>query len=100
MKIIGYITLTVFNVFLAWLLSGWAIALLWSWFVLPVFFLPPLTWAQAAGLGMVIGYLTHQIDLKKDERPYVEKLVASISFAITKPLICVGFGWVLKHFLP
>jgi hypothetical protein len=43
------------------LLNGWALTLLWSWFVVPTFpDLPVLSLGQAIGLGMIISFLTYQ----------------------------------------
>lgn len=42
--------------------SGWATALLWSWFVVPTFSLSPITIVQAIGLSIIFKAL-HGFDM-------------------------------------
>ena len=43
-----------------YLLNGLALKMLWGWFMVPTFGLPTLSLAQAIGVGIMVGFLTHQ----------------------------------------
>jgi hypothetical protein len=90
---------------IAWLplaaLNGWAIATLWAWFIVPTFGLPVITWQQSIGLGIVVAYLTYQLDMQdmRDDSEPTKDLCRRIFTGLVKPLLCVGAGWVyLKVF--
>lgn len=70
---------------------------LWSWFVVPVFGLPVLTWGQAYGLALVIGLFTHQlyIPTNKDERTTPEKAV-HLASGFLLPWTFLLLGWAGK----
>ena len=100
MKALGYFFATV----LAWaytaMLSGWALSHLWLWFAVAAFHVPSLTIPQAVGLSMVVGFMTHHVDLsKKDPRPYGEQLCTVIAWGTVKPLLALGFGLIVRWFL-
>lgn len=75
------------------MLNGWALSILWGWFVVPLFALPGLTVPQAIGLGLVSSLLAKQyIPSKGDDK-------ASALVPFITPLCAIGFGWVVKLFL-
>jgi hypothetical protein len=39
-------------------LNGFALTVLWGWFIIPLFAAPALTTAQAIGLGLVVNFIT------------------------------------------
>ncbi len=42
--------------------SGWTLRLLWGWFIVPNFNIPPLSIAAAVSITLAIGFLTvHEI---------------------------------------
>lgn len=49
---------------------GWAVARLWGWFVVPIFGLPTLSNAAAFGLALVMGLMTNQISLAREDQKY------------------------------
>jgi putative Mn2+ efflux pump MntP len=59
---------TVFIIGIYSVLNGWVLTILWNWFIIPVFHLPQLTIVQAIGVVMVIGYLTKEVDINKEEK--------------------------------
>jgi hypothetical protein len=80
----------------------WAYALvlktLWAWFICPVFGLNPLSWAQAWGLIMLVGLLTHQYPSKpKDERDTTTKVI-EIAVEVLRPWVALLAGWVCAHY--
>ena len=72
---------------------------LWAWFVVPLFHLEPLTWAQAWGVTIVVTYLTHihYTWKAKDERNTSEK-VTEFFLVFLKPWSVLGVGWVCAHY--
>lgn len=76
----------------ALLVDGWAAMTLWGWFVVPLFSLPPLTFAYAIGLSLTVGFFTHQFIPRDDS-----DLGKSIAFMFCHPALAVGIGWVVKQ---
>jgi putative Mn2+ efflux pump MntP len=99
MKIIGYISTTIILMVYAAMLNGWALAKLWSWFIVQTFNLPVLSIPAAIGLSMVVGYLTHQMSDKKNEDEYWETLVKGGVAATVKPIFALLFGAIVKLWL-
>lgn len=58
--ILGGLAAIVLAVVWAGFWSGLAVSVLWGWFVVPVFGLPALSIAQAYGLALLVGMLTHR----------------------------------------
>lgn len=99
MKIIGIITVTLITMVLSVVMDGWALSLLWEWFIYPIGG-PQLNIPQAIGFSIVVRYLTHQH--QKDEnkdKPFTEVLSWSIALAIVKPLMALGVGLIIKSFM-
>jgi hypothetical protein len=101
LRIIGGIV----TFFLIWaigsLWSGYVLTVLWMWFVVPTFHLPPLSVAAAIGLAIVIGYLTHQIDMNSQnkEESWDERFSKAAAYATIKPAFALFFGWIVHLFM-
>lgn len=68
---------------------------LWDWFIVPVFNLPSLTLLQAAGLALVVGYLTKvPISSAKGEDDQV-KHWTTVIFGLLFPWITLLIGYVI-----
>lgn len=77
---------------------GYALVVLWSWFIIPLFHLPPLTIPQALGVGLVAGLLTKEFDDggDKDESESLgEVLIKATLKALIRPAFALLFGWVI-----
>lgn len=88
--VVGFIGLTVGTI----LWRGYVLAILWGWFAVPAFGLPQLTIAQAIGVSIVVGMLTHQGF--KDDR----ELGPLVALALLGPLVSLLIGWIVKGYLP
>ena len=101
MKIIGFIVTTIVLMIYAAILNGWALAKLWSWFIVQTFSLPALSIPAAIGLSLVVSYLTYQISYKPKENDsaYWEKLVEGGLTATAKPIFALLFGAIVKLWL-
>ena len=82
------------------LLNGWALSVLWGWFVAPQFALPPLSVPIAIGL-----VLTAQLIIRPDygttkhkDSDFGDVIGKAVGAAIA-PLAVVGVGWLLLHFV-
>jgi len=99
MKIIGYITTFLILAFLSALWSGYALSVLWGWFMVPAFSLPPLSIGYAIGVAMVVSYLTQPVKLDDHKKDWKENLINGVTVAALRPAISLLLGWVVTLFL-
>lgn len=83
-------------IFFSSLLNGWALSVLWRWFVSPVFEIRNLGIAEAIGLSLIVSYLTHQAQNKNREE---NSLANTLGLVIVRPLFSVLIGWCIKFFI-
>jgi len=74
---------------------GYALSILWRWFVVPTFGIPALSIPAAIGLGLTIAYLTHQ-NIQEDESRPIEQAFA---LAVIKPTFALFIGWLVQFFM-
>ncbi len=81
--------------------NGYALSVLWGWFIVPTFNAPKLTVVPAIGIALVVSYMTHQVDTSKDDdkRNLREKFVSLTVEVIGKPLFALFFGSVVQMFM-
>lgn len=79
--------------------NGYAISVLWGWFITPVFGLPILNIPQAIGLGLIITFLTQAIDCRKDEDDTKTQIIKSIFIIILRPLFALLIGYIVHLFM-
>ncbi len=87
---------------IASILNGYVLRILWGWFVVPLFHLPNLTIAQAIGLTMVVGLLTHRSRTDGREKTKEEKRKETIEFfaeLFLYPFITLGVGWIVHLYV-
>lgn len=99
---IGLLTTFAVTLVIASILNGWALSILWAWFIVPVFGLPALSIVQAIGLAMVVSFLTRRIAIKKedDEEEGAWLIIAkALLYAIISPLLTVFVGYIVTLFL-
>lgn len=77
------------------LLNGYALSVLWAWFMVPVFHLPEIGIAQASGISLVVGMMTHQVTPVDKEREWWEEPITILG----RPLIALLLGAIWKSFL-
>ena len=82
----------------ALLYKAWVITILWQWFVIPVFNLPPLPFGYAGGLLLIFYCLTASGDPPK--RKYSkEEIVLVFIGPIMGPTASLAAGWIVKAIL-
>lgn len=80
---------------------GFTVKTLWEWFILPVFTsAPSITVLQAAGINLVISFLTVQLQVQVDEETTIwEDAVTGFMKAI---MLCVSIllsGAIIRYLL-
>lgn len=82
--------------------DGWALMLLWAWYVSPATGWPEVGFITAAGLTLlrpILAYRYSQADVDaEDEYPRAAMLVAKFMFGILLTAMALFVGWVL-HFV-
>jgi len=77
---------------------AYVIVKLWAWFIIPIFHLNPITWAQAWGLMIIMSLLTTASVWKgKDERDTSAKVTEFVVLCL-KPWVLLLAGWVCAHY--
>ena len=100
----GMILLAVFGLVAVLVIStianGFALSVLWGWFISPVFGLPALTIVQAIGLSMVVSYLTYQYIRDSGEKKTLTKsILTELVMAILRPALVLGLGAIVNLFV-
>ena len=99
MKVFGYLCLIPVLMILSPIWSGYALSILWRWFMVPLFGFCDLSIPYAIGLTLIVRFLTHIQVYDKDNREHFnEKLVFSIAIAIFSPAFVLLFGWIIHMF--
>ena len=79
------------------ILSGYVLSILWSWFITSTFGLSSLTIPLAMGIMLVVSYLTKQADFNnEDHEDYMKRKNYMI---LVKPLGVLAVGWIIKSFM-
>lgn len=85
--LLGFPTLLI----LAILLNGWALSVIWGWFVVPVFAVKAITVWQAASITIVTSLL-----IPSPTPAPKEEFLESLCKAAFRPLIFVAVGWLVR----
>lgn len=85
---------------MAVLYGAYAFSLLWAWFIVPVFSVPQVSIAQAAGITLIVDHLrVKSSDMKNSSDDPVERLSVFIVFSFLEPTLVLIAGWIIKQFL-
>lgn len=80
------------------MMNGLALTVLWRWFVMPVFSLPPLTIPQALGIALVVAFLTHQTE-SDGHSDGIQRWVNFLYGGLIRPLFALGLGAIYLLFM-
>lgn len=75
--------------------SGYVLSVVWGWFAVPLFHLPPLSIPAAIGVSLVIGFLTNHRtgnEAKNDDVQWYTLL----GYSLARGLFVLGIGYVVK----
>src|SRR5688572_16198368 len=95
--IVSFVLLVVWGV----IMNGWALSLIWNWFIPPLFHLTTLTMAQAMGVSTVFQlFLGHKStsDSKSRDKSAGELILEGFIVATLGPVFVVGFAWIILQF--
>lgn len=76
------------------ILTGVTLKLLWGWFIVPIFGLPPLSIVGAIGIAVIAGLMTHQY-IHRDENA----MTGLITHNFVAPVFALVFGGIASLFL-
>jgi hypothetical protein len=81
------------------IINGFVLLKLWTWFIIPIFHLEPLTLVQSIGLVFICNFILYQRNPKEDKDEFwntiLELIITTLSAAITA-LLC---GWIVSLFM-
>jgi hypothetical protein len=93
MKYLFYVPAAVIFAIISMILSGYAVHCLWSWFVTPVFNLPPLTTFQAAGILTILqilkGYKHNKDSVEQTAQVFVSAGCSGLLYSLL--ILLVGY---------
>ena len=97
MEVIAAIPVVMVLTALVYILKGWVLSILWGWFVVPTFHLPPLNVVTAIGVSMVFSYAINGLQTAKiNEEENTWKKIATMLLA---PFVVLGTGWIIHQFM-
>jgi len=80
------------------ILDGWALRIMWGWFVVPTFHVPTLPLPIAIGITLIISLLAMRPSAISATDPDGQA-VQAFTWAIMKPLFTLGIAWIVTLFL-
>jgi len=98
----GFIVVTsVIAGFIFYFVDAVVLKVMWGWFIVEQFGLPPITWQVAMGLCLVVGLLNLDIKYDLSNKPGKEDLNsgAVVFGRVFAPLFILLLGWVIKQFM-
>lgn len=94
--IVGFVVLVVFSS----IFNGYALSILWGWFVVPTLSAPALSIVPAIGIATVVSYLTYQHhNYVEKEESFGAQLLRGTFIAIVRPSIALLFGSIAHSFM-
>jgi hypothetical protein len=99
LALLGIILLIPLTIIISAILNGWALSILWEWFVVPIFNIQKISTLQAIGLSLIVGYFTATTQSKKKDDEKKELVISNLITLSLKPLFAVFFGWIVVQFM-
>src|SRR3989344_254836 len=99
--VVGMLVLIGGIMVVATLLRGYVLSVLWRWFMVPTLGLPALSVAQAIGIALVVGMLTHQSQhyYPEDKDEKTSNKVVRIIEPFLTPFVILLIGWVVRQYM-
>ena len=101
MKGLGWLAYTLVVIVGGSIVGGWALSVMWGWFVVPLFNVPAFGIAQAVGLMCVIGMIVPHPSVNSDGKKHdtIDVIVMTFVEAFVRPLLSIGIGWIVYQFI-
>jgi hypothetical protein len=95
---IGTIVLIILAILTGVITYGWALSVLWEWFIVPIFGLSSISITEAMGIALIIGFLSKQMpsDTKEKDKSLVELFGSYLGSTIFYPFFVVVLGWLIS----
>lgn len=75
---------------------GYALSIVWGWFVAPTFGIARLSIPAAIGLSAIVGFLAKS---DTDDKPTEEQWKAAALRTFVKPAVILLFCWIVRHWM-
>lgn len=99
-KWIGAGAVICISIVLSTIWRGYVLSVMWSWFIVTTFGARPIGIAAAAGISIIVTFLTASHRITQDEeRSFAMRMIEGILSAILWPALCLAFGAVVKTWL-
>jgi len=86
--------------FVTVVLHGFALKVLWGWFMVPIFDLPNLTIPAAIGISLTISLLISRSGTGKDEdQEDFEFAIKKVVSKVISIIIALAAGWITLQFM-
>lgn len=82
--------------------NGYALSILWAWFIIPTFSAPSLSIPAAIGISLVVAYLTKQeqpSDPARRDWTMWQTLACAVLTIILKPAGALFMGWIVQKWM-
>ena len=97
---LGLVVVFVVSLVLSAIWKGYVLSVIWGWFAVPTFGLPPLSLVPAIGISYIIGFLTCQYNPpRKDDKSHQERFQESVLFSFIYPLLILGLSAAVNIFM-
>ena len=93
----GIFMVPVFVAGMIW--RGYALSVLWGWFVVPFVGLPEMNIPTAIGIAALVGLTVMAQSPQSDGDEAWEKLVHGVMLIAAAPAVALLVGWIVKGFL-
>lgn len=84
-------------------LNGWALGILWGWFIVPMLGLPQISVAQAMGIAAIVRLLTYrhirEVVYVYEEKDEAIALAKEFVIVILQPFIILFLGYIIHFFV-
>jgi len=100
MGILFFIVVSLILTIPSYLFSGYVLMKLWSWFIVPTFSTEPISYVAAAGITLIIGFLTHKRSSTNDDDGSLSSAYARLFLSLVEVflvgLTALLLGAILK----
>lgn len=82
--------------------QGYALATMWSWFLVPTFHVQAISIPAAIGISAILGFVAHKVDTSKNENDTRSggKRAFDMCLLLTlRPAVLLGIGWIVKQWM-
>lgn len=82
-------------------LNGYALAILWKWFIMAAFVgTPALSIPLAIGVALVVRFVIHQpVDCEPKKQSMTQRIAHAIVYPFVYSGIALLFGWIILKFM-